>query len=116
MVVDDSQSTRSMLREALALDGRVEVVGEAGSGREAVERVESIHPDVILMDVRMPDGDGTEACRRIVGRDPTARVVALTWSDDPATILKMRTAGAAGYVVKGGTIDELVAAITRAVG
>jgi DNA-binding NarL/FixJ family response regulator len=114
LVVDDSESTREMLREALSLVGSVEVVGEAGSGREAVLRAAEVRPDVVLMDVRMPDGDGAAACRAIVADRPETRVLALTWSDDPATLRDMITAGAIGYIVKGGTIDELVAAIQRA--
>ena len=114
MVVDDSPSTRTMLREALALDGGIDVVGEAGGGREAVERVADLDPDVILMDVRMPDGDGVDAARTITIEHPATKIVALTWSDDPATVRDMLTAGAIGYVVKGGTIDELCAAIRRA--
>jgi DNA-binding NarL/FixJ family response regulator/anti-sigma regulatory factor (Ser/Thr protein kinase) len=116
LVVDDSSSTRTMLREALGLGGGIEVVGEAGTGREAIQKVGDLGPDVVLMDVRMPDGDGVEAARTIVTRHPGTRVVALTWSDDPSTVREMLAAGAMGYVVKGGTIDELTAAIFRAAG
>ena len=114
MVVDDSPSTRTMLREALSLGGGIEVVGEAGTGKEAIDRAHELGPDVILMDVRMPDGDGVEAARRITSENPGTRIVALTWSDDPNTVRDMLTAGAIGYVVKGGTIDELCGAIRRA--
>jgi DNA-binding NarL/FixJ family response regulator len=114
MVVDDSPTTRTMLREALALGGGVEVVGEAGTGKEAIERASELGPDVILMDVLMPDGDGVEAARTISSQNPSTRIVALTWSDDPNTVRDMLTAGAIGYVVKGGTIDELCGAIRRA--
>jgi DNA-binding NarL/FixJ family response regulator/anti-sigma regulatory factor (Ser/Thr protein kinase) len=114
MVVDDSASTRTMLREALALDGGIEVVGEAGGGREAVQLCAVLGPDVILMDVRMPEGDGVDAARTISTDHPSTKIVALTWSDDPATVRDMLTAGAIGYVVKGGTIDELCSAIRRA--
>ncbi|TMK83001.1 MAG: response regulator, partial [Actinobacteria bacterium] len=114
MVVDDSSSTRTMLREALSLDGGIEVVGEAGGGREAVVRAGDLRPDVVLMDVRMPDMDGVSATRSIISESPATKIVALTWSDDPATVRDMLTAGAIGYVVKGGTIDELSSAIRRA--
>ena len=114
MVVDDSPSTRTMLREALALGGGIDVVGEAGTGKEAIDRAAELGPDVILMDVRMPDGDGVEAARTITSQNPATRIVALTWSDDPNTVRDMLTAGAIGYVVKGGTIDELCGAIRRA--
>src|SRR5919197_2459166 len=114
MVVDDSSSTRTMLREALALGGGIEVVGEAGDGREAITVASACRPDVVLMDVRMPDMDGVTAARSLLNEYPDMNVVALTWSDDPSTVRDMLTAGAIGYVVKGGTIDELSAAIRRA--
>jgi DNA-binding NarL/FixJ family response regulator len=114
MVVDDSSSTRTMLREALALGGDIEVVGEAGDGREAISVASECRPDVVLMDVRMPDMDGVTAARSLLDEYPDVKVVALTWSDDPSTVRDMLTAGAIGYVVKGGTIDELSAAIKRA--
>jgi DNA-binding NarL/FixJ family response regulator/anti-sigma regulatory factor (Ser/Thr protein kinase) len=114
LVVDDSPTTRAMLREALAMDGGIEVVGEAGSGREAVSRAGDLEPDVVLMDVRMPEGDGVEAARAIIANRPSTKIVALTWMDDPGTVRDMLTAGDMGYVVKGGTIDELCGAIRRA--
>jgi two-component system, NarL family, response regulator LiaR len=114
MVVDDSSSTRTMLREALALGGGVEVVGEAGDGRHAITVASECNPDVVLMDVRMPDMDGVTAAKNLLAEYPDVKVVALTWSDDPSTVRDMLTAGAIGYVVKGGTIDELSAAIRRA--
>src|SRR5207244_2424780 len=114
MVVDDSSSTRTMLKEALSLDGAIEVVGEAGGGREAILQACDLKPDVVLMDVRMPDMDGVTATRSISSESPATKIVALTWSDDPGTVRDMLTAGAIGYVVKGGTIDELSSAIRRA--
>src|SRR5205809_177224 len=116
MVVDDSPSTRTMLREALSLEGGIDVVAEAGTGREAISRASEFFPDVVLMDVRMPDGDGVKAARTILTEHPATRIVALTWSDDPSTVRDMLSAGAIGYVVKGGTIDELAGAIRRAAG
>jgi DNA-binding NarL/FixJ family response regulator len=116
LVVDDSASTRAMLREALSLGGGIEVVGEAGGGKDAVELTAQVHPDVVLMDVRMPDMDGVSATRSLLERFPEVKIVALTWSDDPSTVREMLTAGATGYVVKGGTIDELTGAIRRAAG
>jgi two-component system NarL family response regulator len=116
LVVDDSSSTRTMLREALSLGGGIEVVGEAGDGRDALLRAGEVRPDVVLMDVRMPDMDGVAAARALIERYPSVKIVALTWSDDPSTVRDMLTAGAIGYVVKGGTIDELADAIRRAAG
>jgi DNA-binding NarL/FixJ family response regulator len=114
LVVDDSASTRGMLREALSMDGGIDVVGEAASGPEAVARSAELTPDVVLMDVRMPGGSGVDAARQIMSRDPATKIVALTWSDDPESVREMLAAGAIGYVVKGGSIDELVEAIRHA--
>jgi DNA-binding NarL/FixJ family response regulator len=114
MIVDDSPSTRTMLHEALALEDGITVVGEAGSGREAVRIARELGPDVILMDVRMSDGDGIEATRALVDGDGGPRVLGLSWSDDPRTVRAMIDAGAIGYLVKGGGIDDLGRAVKRA--
>jgi DNA-binding NarL/FixJ family response regulator len=114
MIVDDSLSTRTMLHEALALEEGIDVVGEAGSGREAVRVAGELGPDVILMDVRMPDGDGIEATRALANGNGGSRVLALSWSDDPRTVRAMLDAGAIGYIVKGGPIDELGRAVKEA--
>jgi DNA-binding NarL/FixJ family response regulator len=116
LVVDDSASTRTMLREALTLESGLEVVGEAGTGQEAIVGALELRPDVVLMDVRMPDLDGVRAARAIMRDNPFVKVVALTWSDDPSTVRDMLAAGAIGYVVKGGRIEELYTAIRRAAG
>jgi DNA-binding NarL/FixJ family response regulator/anti-sigma regulatory factor (Ser/Thr protein kinase) len=105
-----------MLREALALESGIEVIGEAGTGQEAIAQALDVRPDVVLMDVRMPDLDGVQAARAIMQDNPFIKIVALTWSDDPATVRDMLAAGAIGYVVKGGTIEELYTAIRRAAG
>ncbi len=114
LIVDDSPSTRTMLHEALALEEGIDVVGEAGSGREAVRLAHELGPDVILMDVRMPDGDGIEATRALADGGGAPRVLALSWSDDPRTVRAMLEAGAIGYVVKGGAIDDLCRAVKQA--
>jgi DNA-binding NarL/FixJ family response regulator len=114
LVVDDSATTRTMLREALGLAGGFDVVGEASDGPEAVASASELRPDVVLMDLRMPEGDGIQAAREITSRNPSTKIVALTWLDDAATVREMLAAGAMGYVVKGGTMDELADAIRRA--
>jgi DNA-binding NarL/FixJ family response regulator len=113
MVVDDSPTTREMLREALGMIGGIEVVGEANDGEVAVSTAARVQPDVVLMDVRMPGVDGVSAARTMTARSPDTRIVALTMMDDPGTVRSMIAAGAIGYVVKGGTIDELAAAIKQ---
>lgn len=114
LIVDDVIASRATLRRALAFDDSIEVVGEAGSGREAVARAEELHPDLVLMDVRMPDGDGVDATRHIVEHLPHTRVVALTAHDDVHTVRDMLTAGATGYFLKGASVDDLLAAVHRA--
>jgi len=94
LVVDDSASTRTMLREALALESGIEVIGEAGTGQEAITQALDVRPDVVLMDVRLPDLDGVPAARAIIQDNPFIKVVALTWSDDPAGVRDMLAAGA----------------------
>jgi DNA-binding NarL/FixJ family response regulator len=114
LVVDDSPTTRAMLREALGLAGGIEVIGEANDGIEAVSIAAELQPDVVLMDIRMPEGGGIQAAKEITARNPATKIVALTWLDDAGTVRDMLAAGAIGYVVKGGTMDELAEAIRHA--
>jgi DNA-binding NarL/FixJ family response regulator len=114
LVVDDADESRAILRRALAFDDAIEVVGEAASGGEAVRQTEALHPHVILMDVRMPDGDGIEATAEITRRFPDVQVIALTAHDDQSSVRDMLTAGAIGYLIKGASVDDLIAAIRRA--
>jgi DNA-binding NarL/FixJ family response regulator len=114
LVVDDADESRAILRRALAFDDAIDVVGEAASGGEAVRQAEALHPHVVLMDVRMPDGDGIEATAQITRRFPEIRVIALTAHDDQSSVRDMLTAGAIGYLVKGASVDDLMAAIRRA--
>jgi DNA-binding NarL/FixJ family response regulator len=114
LVVDDAMESRETLRRALAFDESIEVVGEAGSGREAIERTSELGPDVVLMDVTMPEGSGIEATQAIIRRFPNIKVVALTAHEDPDTVRDMLRAGATGYVVKGAPVDELIATLHRA--
>jgi DNA-binding NarL/FixJ family response regulator len=114
LVVDDADESRETLRRALAFDETIEVVGEAGSGHEAIERIADLGPDVVLMDVSMPDGGGIEATQTVTRRFPDTRVVALTAHEDPDTVRAMLRAGATGYVVKGAPVDDLLEALHRA--
>jgi DNA-binding NarL/FixJ family response regulator/anti-sigma regulatory factor (Ser/Thr protein kinase) len=114
LVVDDAKESRETLRRALAFDESIEVVGEAGSGREAIERTGELRPDLILMDVTMPEGSGIEATQVITRRFPKTRVVALTAHEDADTVRDMLRSGATGYVVKGAPVDELIEALHRA--
>jgi DNA-binding NarL/FixJ family response regulator len=114
LVVDDAAESREILRRALALEDDIEVIGEADSGVEAVRRTEEQRPDVILMDVRMPGGGGVEATEEITRRFPGVHVIALTAHDDEDSVREMLTAGAAGYLIKGASVDDLIAAVRRA--
>jgi DNA-binding NarL/FixJ family response regulator len=111
VIADDHESFRSGLRSLLAqVDGLV-VVGEAATGDEAVGRVASLHPDVVLMDLAMPGLDGIEATRRIVDASPHVAVLVLTMSDDDDSVFAAVQAGARGFVLKGAQRTELVRSI-----
>ena len=101
LVVDDERDVREVVCAALEKDDRIEVVGRAHDGQEAIRLVELESPDVVIMDVHMPRMDGFVATEKILGANPDVRVVALTGTVDPDTITKMILAGAVGYAVKG---------------
>ncbi|MGA9348657.1 MAG: response regulator transcription factor [Anaerolineae bacterium] len=109
LIADDQRPTRQGLKALLALWPRVEVVGEAADGQESVALVAESHPDVVLMDIRMPVMDGLEATRRIKGQWPQIRVVGLSMY--PAYQSKARAAGVDVFLLKGCTAEELQAAI-----
>ena len=114
LVVDDADESRAILRRALAFDDAIEVVGEAASGAEAVRQTEALRPHVVLMDVVMPESDGIGATAEITRRFPDVQVLALTAHDDQDSVRDMLTAGAIGYLVKGASVDDLMAAIRTA--
>jgi DNA-binding NarL/FixJ family response regulator len=111
LLVDDDDLMRAGLKAVLSSDSRVDVVGEAGSGREAVERVRALRPDLVLMDVRMPDLDGIAATREIVAASPEAKVVILTTFEQDDYIFGALNAGASGFLLKRSGPEELLAAI-----
>jgi two-component system, NarL family, nitrate/nitrite response regulator NarL len=112
LVVDDEPLFIQMVEALLARDGRVEVVGKAENGREAVALALSLVPDVILMDISMPIMDGVEAARLICSRDPSARILMLTGSSFSVDIDRSRKAGASGFVTKdrisSGLVDSIL--------
>jgi two-component system response regulator DegU len=113
MLVDDHQMLRQGLRRSLEEEGFY-VVGEASDGEQAVRLVPAAKPDVILMDVSMPDMDGIEATRRIIQNDPDKRIVMLTMHADKDLIDAAIKAGAVGYLTKDCSTDEVIEAVRMA--
>jgi signal transduction histidine kinase len=113
MVVDDNAGFRESLL-ALLDTGDLEVVGEARSGEEALSIVETLSPDVVLMDVRMPGIDGIETTRRLKRARPTLGVVALSGHEDQAIVREMLVAGASGYVLKDSDGEDILSAVLHA--
>ncbi len=114
LVVDDHTVVRKGLCALLATEPDIDVVGEAGDGREAVARAADLRPDVVVMDLEMPGVSGVEAIRRLRADDPDARVVVLTSHSVDALLLPAVHAGALGYVLKSSRPDEVVRAIRMA--
>jgi DNA-binding NarL/FixJ family response regulator len=114
LLVDDHQMVREGLRAVLERDEWCTVVGEAASGREAVQLTEALKPDVIVMDVAMSDLNGIEATRQIVSSGSEARVVALSSHSDRRYVKAILGAGAHGYVLKANAYDDLRRAVEAA--
>lgn len=111
LVVDDHPVVRQGLRTFLDLQDDITVVGEAADGRECVELAQRLAPDVVLLDLRMPDGDGVVALRGLREREVRTRVLVLTSFTEPAAVLPAVRAGAAGYVYKDIDPPALATAI-----
>jgi DNA-binding NarL/FixJ family response regulator len=111
LLVDDHAVLRAGIRALLEMQPDIEVIGEAGDGRQAVERVRELLPDVILMDIGMPGLDGMAATREILASTPRARILFLTQHENKEYILPALKLGAAGYVLKRAEGDELITAL-----
>ena len=111
LLVDDDDLMRAGLEAVLSSDARIEVVGEAGNGRAAVAAVRTQKPDVVLMDVRMPDLDGIAATREVLAAAPQVKVVILTTFEQDDYIFGALQAGASGFLLKRTRPEELLAAI-----
>ena len=116
LIADDHQLFAQALEAILAAEERIDVVGSARDGREAVELAGTLTPDVILMDISMPGMDGIEATRLIVAARTTTRVLMLTGSNSRMDVDRARDAGAAGYVTKDRIAAELIDAIVDVAG
>ncbi|TET42083.1 MAG: response regulator transcription factor [Dehalococcoidia bacterium] len=114
LIVDDHTLVRDGIRALLALVADVEVVGEAANGKEAIEKVKELAPDVVLMDLAMPIMGGLEATRRIRREFPGTKVLALTQYDDSEYVIPIIEAGACGFVTKMVAFSELASAIQTA--
>lgn len=114
LLVDDHQVVRSGLRMLLEGESDMEIVGEAGTGEEAIRAVGDLRPDLVVMDIGLPDQSGIEATSRIKRQSPTTAVVALTIHEDEEYFFRMLEAGATGYVPKRAAPDELLVAIRTA--
>ncbi len=113
LLVDDHAILRKGIRALLSTEPDIEVVGEAGDGQEALTQAEALRPDVILMDLVMPNLDGIEATRQVVARQPGARVLVLTSFVADDKVFPAIKAGALGYILKDTGPDELVRAIRQ---
>lgn len=111
LIVDDDDLMRAGLRGVLSSDEGIDVVGEAGDGREAVYRTRLLKPDIVLMDVRMPNTDGIAATRELLAGFPDVRVVILTTFQQDDYIFGALSAGASGFLLKRTRPEELIAAI-----
>jgi DNA-binding NarL/FixJ family response regulator len=111
LVADDHPLFRQGLRTAIEADDGLEVVGEAETGAEAVEWALELQPDVVVMDVQMPERNGIEATRQIVAQSPHVGVLVLTMFEDDDSVFAAMRAGARGYLLKGSEHDEIVRAI-----
>lgn len=111
LLVDDHEVVRVGLRALLATESGIEVVAEAGSAAEAVAKATRLQPDVVVMDIRLPDGSGVEACREIRAKAPEVQVIMLTSYADDEAVFASIMAGASGYLLKQIRGQELVRSI-----
>ncbi|MCA9987598.1 MAG: response regulator transcription factor [Anaerolineales bacterium] len=111
LIVDDQKLMRAGLRTLLELENDIEVVGEAENGVAGLSQFEAIRPDVVLMDIRMPQMDGVEATGKLMAQHPAARILILTTFDDDEYVFRALEAGALGYMLKDVSGDELATAV-----
>jgi two-component system, NarL family, response regulator DevR len=112
-LLDDHEVVRRGIAELLTEDGDIEIVGQSGSAVEAVHRIPALHPDVAVLDARLPDGNGIDVCRDIRAVDPSIQGLILTSYEDDEALFSAIMAGAAGYVLKQIRGNDLVDAVRR---
>ena len=113
LIVDDIAETRENIRRMLQFDNNIEVVGTARTGKEAIQLSQQAKPDVIVMDINMPDMDGITATQEIKKKSPFIQVVILSVQSDPSYMRKAMLAGARDFLTKPPMIDELTDAVRR---
>jgi DNA-binding NarL/FixJ family response regulator len=111
LIADDHPVFRNGLRMLLSAQDGIDVVGDASTGREAVTQADELQPDVVVMDLQMPELNGIEATREIVAASPHVKVLVLTMFEDDDSVFAAMRAGARGYLLKGADQDEIVRAI-----
>src|SRR5258706_12466910 len=114
LLADDHSLVRQGFRMILSAQPDMEIVGEAGNGREAVELAEKLQPDLVIMDVTMPELNGIEATRRLITPAPRARVLPLSRPKDSVYVREILRAGARGYLLKDSVDADLLAAVRAA--
>ena len=115
LIAEDHEMVRESLSNMLSNYPTIHVVGTACNGREAIEKAKQLEPDVVLMDIKMPNMDGIKACRLLKKAQPDVRVIMLTIMDDESHVIDAITAGASGYILKSMSVNELLRAIKLAV-
>lgn len=112
-LVEDHDIVRNGIKALLKSQSDIEIVGEASNGLEALEKLEKVQPDIILMDMNMPVIDGLDGTRRIKVRFPLVKILVLSMHDHESYLIDMLEAGANGYILKNASIDELMFAIRK---
>jgi len=112
LIADDYKMMRDDLRSLLERQKNMTVVGEAENGRKAIQLAQKLKPDVIVMDIRMPELNGIEATRRIISDLPEIKIIALSMYADKRYVSEMLKAGSSGYLLKKNVFDEIVEAIS----
>jgi DNA-binding NarL/FixJ family response regulator len=113
LLVDDQTLIRQGIRLLLEIEPDIQVVGQAANGRAAIEQVKALQPDVVLMDVRMPEMDGVAATRELSTRYPEVKVIILTTFEDDETVFEGLKAGARGYLLKDISSEEMAQAVRK---
>ncbi len=113
LLADDQMLIRQGIQLLLEIEPDIKVVGQAANGKEVLDQVEALHPEVVLMDVRMPEVDGVEATRELTKRFPEVKVIILTTFEDDETVFEGLKAGARGYLLKDISSEDMAAAVRK---